>query len=445
MDRKLLIVAVAASFACWKGEASVGTCSVDADCGLNSNCNPSLHVCQYACPQLCAANEDCENGQCVVKVPEVTQVTPPTAWSKRSQIVRVTAVVDGTGGPGIDSASLEVTGLGTQPLIAGTTSDTGLVRTYAFDVPGSVQAAGSETPVNFTVRGKDTAGHVSRDNPSANGQLLIDDAGPVVNGVTVNGGTAVSGIKWFKAAASGNIDVQASIQDAGSGVKADTLTLVSSGRLDVGTPSCAAGATAQMLTCHFSVPLSTVAVGSQQRIAFAVAGTDVAGNAVKTNTAALGIDVKAPTITFTTTYPAAFADCNVAGAPPGADGTMYCGHDGSHFWRAGDGKYNLTFTVSDVYASPDDQGSGVDQAGSTCSITGSALTCTVTYDTGTSSFTFPANFADATFTSAPDGSGTVSVTANAQDAVGNAATPAVATVSVTRLKWMRSMTGKVDT
>jgi len=436
MDRKLLIVAVAASVACWKGEASVGLCKADADCGANSTCNQSLHVCQYACAKLCATNEVCLGGACVAQGPEVKQVTAPATWSRRSQPVTVTAVVDGSSGPGIESATLQIAG---QADITGTTADTGLVRTYTFLVAGAVQAAGAETPIDFTITAKDTGGQSSLQAALGHGQLLIDDSGPsLVSGVVVNGGVAVSGIKWFKAAASGNIDVQTSIQDAGSGVKQDTLTLVSAGRLDVGTPACAPGANAQTLTCHFSVPLSTVAAGSQRRIAFAVAGTDAAGNAVKTNTAALGIDGKAPTITFTTAYPVAGADC-------ASDQSLYCGHDGSHFWRAGDGKYNLTFTVSDVYLAPDDQGSGADQAGSTCSIAGSALACTVTYDTATSSFTFPANFADATFSSGADGSGSVSVTAHARDAVGNDATPVVASVDVTRLKWMRSMIGKVDT
>src|ERR1700693_5056374 len=117
MDRKLLIVAVAASVACWKGEAIVGAC--------------------------------------VAQGPEVKQVTAPTTWSKRSQPVTVTAVVDGSSGPGIESATLQISG---QPDIAGTTGDTGLVRTYSFAVPGSVQAVGSETPIDFTITAKDTAG-----------------------------------------------------------------------------------------------------------------------------------------------------------------------------------------------------------------------------------------------------------------------------------------------
>src|SRR5512141_832992 len=130
MDRKLLIVAVAASFACWKGEASVGTCKDDTECGPNSTCN-SLHVCQYACPKLCAANEVCLGGACVAQGPEVKQVVAPTTWSKRSQALTVTAVADGSSGPGIESATLQIAG---QPDIAGTTADTGLIRNYSFAV-----------------------------------------------------------------------------------------------------------------------------------------------------------------------------------------------------------------------------------------------------------------------------------------------------------------------
>src|SRR5207248_2181555 len=142
--------------------------------------------------------------------------------------------------------------------------------------------------------------------------------------------------------------------------------------------TCGPGGNAQTSTCHFFVPLSTVPAGSQRRIAFTVAGADSAGNPVKTNTAALGIDGKPPTITFVPAYPAAGSDC-------ANDPTLFCGHDSTAFWRAGDGKYKLSFTVSDVFVAPDDVGSGADPAGSTCSIAGSALTCTVTYDTGTSS------------------------------------------------------------
>jgi hypothetical protein len=270
--------------------------------------------------------------------------------------------------------------------------------------------------------------------------------------VTVNGGVAVGPagqqIKWFAQSQATPIDIQVTIQDNGSGVQPSSLTLVvGATRIDAGTPTCTGSN--PTLTCHFSVtpssvPTSVVPTGDQRQLQFSVAGTDVAGNAVKTNQAAVGIDGKPPTIAFTvgagsgftTSYPVAFADCN-GGA---ADGTMYCGHDGSHFWRAGDGKYNVVFTVSDTFTAPNDVGSGASTSGSTCSIAGSATACTVTFNASNNTFTFPADFATATFTSAADGTGTVSVTVNAKDAVGNVAAPVtVPDVKVTRVKWMRQV------
>src|SRR6184192_1778662 len=53
--------------ACFKGEATVGTCKADADCGTGSTCNTTVspHVCVYSCPQKCADTDICVSGQCV--------------------------------------------------------------------------------------------------------------------------------------------------------------------------------------------------------------------------------------------------------------------------------------------------------------------------------------------------------------------------------------------
>src|SRR5438477_12050547 len=108
------------------------------------------------------------------------------------------------------------------------------------------------------------------------------------------------------------------MQDNGSSVLASSLTLVVGGtRIDSGTPTCTGTITTP--TCHFSVtpatiPTTVVPTGDQRRLQFSVAGTDVAGNAVKTNQAAVGIDRKPPTIAFTPSYPAAFAYRNCGAA-----------------------------------------------------------------------------------------------------------------------------------
>ncbi len=394
------------------------------------------------------------------KAPVVSAVTAPTAWTQGptlnpSGTVVVTAVVDDTGGSGPASAALGIVG---HSDVSGATAGTGPSRTYAFTVPVTDQTAGSETPVAFTVTGTDLVLNKTATASAGTGSLLIDDLGPSVNSITVNNGIGISGVKWFQYAATGDIDVQADIFDAGSGVKGSSLTLVNTAnaaRLDHGTPSCAAGATVGVLTCHFLVSLSLPTAGHQRKYNFKVAGTDFVNNPMQSvaanaaNAASLGIDGEKPVITFTvgtsgttTTYPANYADCNGSAA----DATLYCGHDAAgHFFRSGDGKYKLLFTVSDSFSVPDDVGSGADPLGGTCTIAGAA-TCAVTYDSVTGKFTIPADFSLATFASGADGTGTVSVTVNAKDRVGNIANSVtLSTIAVTRVKWVRSMAGKLDT
>src|SRR5438105_9880155 len=356
----------------YSGDTSLGPCKVATDCTrldggelLGATCNDGR--CAYTCSHVCDPAETCDGANCVLLGPKITSVNVPTTWALQSGTVTVTAVVDDTtspttNGPGIKSATLRAGGND----YAGATSDTGFVRTYTFTIPGSLQPANTETPIDFTITATDQNGGVTPNGAAGRGQLLIDAKGPTVNGVTVNGGVAVGPagqqIRWLPQSQSTAIDVQVSVQDAGSGVLQSSLALMAGAtRIDSGTPSCTA-ATAQTLTCHFSVVLSTlptsiIPAGGQRKIQFAVAGTDVATNIVTTNTAALGVDGKAPTITFTvgaggtTTFPPLNADCNVAVS----DTNLYCGHDSNHFWRSGDSKYTLKFTVNDAYASPDDQ------------------------------------------------------------------------------------------
>src|SRR5438067_8894531 len=465
MNRLIAVVALLSCVACvYSGEPSLGSCNVPTDCTrtdggalLGATCNEGR--CSYSCKNVCEAAETCDGTNCVLVGPRVTQVNVPTTWSLPSAPVTVTAVVDdtpktGTTSPGIASAALRIAG---KPDIAGTTTDTGLTRTYTFTVPGSVQASNSEAPVNFTIVAVDLNGGATPEGAVGTGQLRIDGVGPKVNGVTVSGGVVVGPagqqIKWFPQSQSTAIDVQVSIQDASSGVQQPSLTLMVGGtRLDNGTRTCTT-ATAPALSCHFSVvpstlPTSVVPAGGQQQILFAVAGTDVAGNAVTTNQAALGIDGQPPTIAFTignagdtsTTgnYPTAFANCNVGGSD---NTSMYCGHDGSHFWRKGETN-PIAFTVGDGSG-----GSGTDAARSKYSIAGSTACpstapCGAT-DAGSGRFTFTPDFSTATFSSASDGTGTVSVRVEAADAVGNSASATISDVKVTRIKWVRSLAGKV--
>src|SRR5690242_17552770 len=189
--RHLIVLCAVLGAACVQAKFP---CSKDADCPARTTCDSSGHCAvPGGCEEICAANQACDSTSktCVAVAPGVGTVTAPTAWSNRSQSVTVTAVIDGTGTPGVASATLQIAN---QPDIAGITKDTGLIRTYSFVVPGSVQAAGSETPVDFTVIGTDTGGHSTPPAAQGHGQLLIDDAGPTVQGVTISNGVAVSGI-----------------------------------------------------------------------------------------------------------------------------------------------------------------------------------------------------------------------------------------------------------
>src|SRR5690242_265279 len=194
--RHLIVLCAVLGAACVQAKFP---CSKDADCPARTTCDSSGHCAvPGGCEEICAANQACDSTSktCVAVAPGVGTVTAPTTWSNRSQSVTVTAVIDGTGTPGVASATLQVAG---HSDVAGMTSDTGLVRTYSFAVPGDVQAAGVETPVNFTVIGTDPAGHSTPAAAAGHGQLLIDAAGPTVAGVTVTGagGVAVSQIMWF--------------------------------------------------------------------------------------------------------------------------------------------------------------------------------------------------------------------------------------------------------
>ena len=414
-----------------------GPCNDDSQCTAPAACDTGRHVCALPCEPKCGVGEVCLSAKCAQQGPVVRSVSAPTTWSRRTGNLTVTASID-SGAKSTTSAALHVAGSADVP---GTTNDSGAVRTYSFAVPASVQAAGSEAPIAFTIDAVDDAGTATLPDAVGVGQLLIDDAPPQPGGVTVTGGvTGTDGLQWFKQTATGSIDAQVSVEDHGSGVNASTLRLMAGAvRLDNGAPQCAASGTSPAVLCHFFISPQTALVpaGGQAEVTFTVAGQDVAGNDIAVQQAKVGIDGKAPVITFVPAYPAAGADCNAGGGDPD---NLFCGHDGSHFFRAGDSGHNLAFAVNDASG---DVGSGANPASGTCAIQGT--TCTATFNAAGATFTFPADFSAATFVSGADGNGDVQVTVNATDLVGNAAAPVQVPVHVTRVKWMRTMAGKVDT
>src|SRR5438105_16074 len=461
MKRQIAVLALLSCVACYSADPSVGTCNVAADCKLpdggpfpGATCTDNR--CSYACTKVCGGAEACVNGQCISQGPAigtVTVVSPaPPNWARASDMMTVTAVVDDTQGPsgavagqpaGIASATLQIQG---QPDIAGATIDTGLVRTYTFTVnAGTVQAPDSETPVDFTILATDNAGHATPSTGWGRGQLLIDRKPPsLASGVTVNFGIlggAPPQIKWFPYAATGDIDVQVTLADSGSGVDSASLQLMEGvNRFDHGTPTCTAGQTTQQQVCHFTVAKSYLGAGNQGRIQFGVVAADKTGNALPGNTAALGIDGTPPTISLNggaVQYPTQGAGCN-------ANANVFCGHDAAgHFWRKGEpATTKILINVDDTTA-----GSGPNTTAGAVTYcflaNASATSCSSTPTNATSeggtSFSIPANFSNAPFTSDSTGIGSVFVQVSGQDAVGNSATFQLPPVAVTRIKWMRKV------
>ena len=378
----------------------------------------------------------------------------------------VTAIVDDTGGSGPASAALQIAG---QSDVSGTTGGTGASRTYSFSVPVTVQAAGSEAPVAFDIIGTDAVGNVTPLASAATGSILIDDLGPSVNVVTVTTtgfvDDSVPAVHWFPQSQSTDVSIQANIFEAGSGLNASSLQLqvpsAVNTRLDHGTPTCGPSGTANVQTCTFKVQpnaISATIVGVapfQGAISFVVAGADNVGNPVRSGTAnagKVGIDGVAPTVTFsitgagaTTSYPAAPTLCT-------SDSTIYCGHDGNHFWRKGEpATTRLSFTIVDGSGSGPKVGSSLAQppaqywftnaTGGACSPTNK---CTARADGG-STYSLSADLSSAPFTSDVAGVGTISISVNGQDNVGNQGVAKALSVNVTRVKWMRTMASKVDT
>src|SRR5258708_28303839 len=59
-----------ACIACFKGQATIGTCNADSERQAvkpGTTCNTSVtpHICVYSCPQICQPRELCLGGQCV--------------------------------------------------------------------------------------------------------------------------------------------------------------------------------------------------------------------------------------------------------------------------------------------------------------------------------------------------------------------------------------------
>ena len=414
----------------------LGTCTA-----RSNNCTNGA-VCELQHdPPVCTLPQ----GTCLDCI-TVTNVNAPKTWSSRAQNITVTATINSSSA--VASATLLVAG---QSFAGAPGSAAG---TYQFAVPGTVQTPGSESPIGFIISATDQAGHTAAPPVQPHGQLLIDDVGPVVSNVVINGplpggdaAALIGGRKWFKQSTASDIDVQADINDNGSGADPASLKLVlqlsPTTRVDHLTP------TADPTTAnrwHYHVPrVGAIAVNSEGTIDFKVVAADKLGNAQQADSAAavstgtMGVDGVVPTASISATYPPANTDCD-------NDPGIVCGHDAAHWWRRGLGPNGTEQTA--MTFTGNDQGSGMDPGGATCSITGSLLSCTPTSSDAigatNATFRFKPNFTDATL-GTPDtktGGGPASVSVTVADAVGNASAVKSISVDVSRLRWIQKLAVK---
>src|SRR6267143_3204348 len=414
----------------------LGTCTA-----TSNNCTNGA-VCELQHdPPVCTLPQ----GTCLDCI-TVTNVNAPKTWSSRAQNITVTATINSSSA--VASATLLVAG---QSFAGAPGSAAG---TYQFAVPGPVQTPGSESPIGFIISATDQAGHTAAPPVQPHGQLLIDDVGPVVSNVVINGplpggdaAALIGGRKWFKQSTASDIDVQADINDNGSGADPASLKLVlqlsPTTRVDHLTP------TADPTTAnrwHYHVPrVGAIAVNSEGTIDFKVVAVDKLNNAQQADSGAavstgtMGVDGVVPTASISATYPPAGTDCD-------NDPGIVCGHDAAHWWRRGHGPNGTEFTA--MTFTGNDQGSGMDPGGATCSITGSLLPCTPTSSDAigatNATFGFKPNFSDATL-GTPDtatGGGPASVSVTVADAVGNASAVKSISVDVSRVRWIQKLAVK---
>ncbi len=345
------------------------------------------------------------------KPPTVGAATVPATYVARngSPIAVTVPVDDGAAGSGVASASLFNTA-GVK--LADSTSCA--AGTCTFSVSSNVQTALHEDPIAFTITARDNAGNtVANFAPAGNPSLLIDDLGPSVSAPTIVGGTlGQDGNKWFAYDAAAKLDISAVIADAGSGLKVSSIQLQNgaSARVDDGSPTVSGS------TYTFHVSRSLLGATAEGTVSFKIVAQDNLSHAQQTASAGVfGLDGAKPIITVSATYPAAGTGCS-------ADATVYCGHDGSHFWRNEAGTVSYTVT---------DNGVGVSAANGTCTVAGAVTGC------NTASFTQSVALNGAVTTDT-HGIGTITVNETGSDLVNNSNSGSSG-VAITRAKWVRTV------
>jgi hypothetical protein len=429
-------------------------CAKDSDCGPGLTCDPSVNVCVSACDPPCEASQTCANAKCVSTGPiiQAVRVTDNAqagmnGFYRRDATVSIPVQVDATPGFGGQISTVRLTVNGVQIDPSGPPSVSGATSTYSFTVVTTDAPAGTDGPFPFLVTATDASNNQTQITPSAG--LKIDDAGPAVSNIVANGANASpGGVPWFKQLNGGtplpDIDVTADIVEGGVGLDpAVTPKLVLQSNPGTQVNSGAATPDGTVVgRWHFAVPrVGRISSGAEGTIAFAVVAVDKLGHPQKVSgsTSTLGVDGKPPdlssfAITAGTNYPPMGTDCD-------ADATLFCGHDGSHFWRRGQGPGGAETTA--ISFAPVEGGSGIDPASGKCTVAGTTG-CTTSFSAG--AFSFTPNFSAAAISS-PDsltGGGAVAVSVQAADLVGNVSTVVSRNANVSRIRWIQQLTNRAQ-
>lgn len=365
--------------------------------------------------------------------PSVSLSVAPAGWVARSGApLTVTAAADDGAGSGLQSASLTLDGCTSCAAVAGQTAAGG----FTFQVPRTVQAAGSEAAVAFTVTVLDRA-----QNPGiARGVLQIDDAPPAIHAFTtvVAGATGEDGNPWFAGGSTAAaVEIAVPVADSGSGFAAMTIAIDPT-NLAVGTTLAPpASSVPGDGTVHFMLPAT--AFTSEGPLAFTLTAKDKVGNQ-STRDGKIFVDavpptVIAPQVDYANAAPALATVC---GDSEGA--SFNCGR------RIGtallpDDRATVSFDVVDC-------GSGLpnDITQISAAVGSTAKTVTAAGTSGSCRnpvhhYTFTVDAAqDVAISSGDDsGSANVALTANAPDRLGNTGGGGSGSALFSLWRWRRKL------
>ena len=305
-------IALAVATAC--RPTTNGRCAQDADCHTGSVCAPE--------------------GICVAVAPSVSVsvLTPPDAggWYSRAG-ADLTIVASATGG-GTDAISAVLSFAACAASSCTFSGAPGSAGQFTFLVPRQVQAAGSETPLQFQVVVTDRVGSQGK----ASGILNIDDAAPVIQPflTTTAGAVGDDGSVWFGGP---TVDILVPVSDAGAGVASVSLR-VDSNDVKNGTQLAPPPIPTPDGVVEFQLPASGML--AEGPLHFSLTATDLLAHTTTVPVNSVLVDVIGPAVSL--------PRLNYAGVQPASvcDPSVTCGRQaGTQILR--DDVADLTFDVTD--------------------------------------------------------------------------------------------------